>query len=141
VDLRADLVLSLEVDLGPAHDLGTLFEGPTVLIPIVGGRVWGTGGTGRILAGGGDWNTRQPGNLTRFHARYSWDDGRGSVVTIVNEGVVPADLGLTRFKTVPRFQADPAGPWGPLTWGVHVATLDTSALDRGRVTVEVYRLP
>jgi len=140
MELTATWALSLTVELGQGQPLGETLQGITTIIPITGGLVEGPGWRGRVLPGGADWNTRIHGDLTAFYARYNLQTEEGVLITVINEGIVPADLALSVVKTRTNFLVDLHSPYSHLLHGVHVGTLDAGEISQGRVKIGVYRL-
>lgn len=141
MELSAEWVMTLEVEIGPGTVLGPSLAGTTTIIPITGGRVEGPGWKGRVLPGGADWNTLLLGRYTEFSARYQFVTDDGTLVSVFNEGVTLSDLSKSVIKTRPTFLVDAESPLGHLLYGNHVATLDIGRIGQGIVEIGVFRLP
>ncbi len=112
---------SVRIELLAPVELGTIDGARRRFIPISGGRITGPRLNGVVLAGGGDWQSIQPGGLTIIEARYFLKADDGTVIGITNPGVRTASPEvidrLTRgevvdpsayyFRTSPRFDAPP----------------------------------
>ncbi|MFT4251514.1 MAG: DUF3237 domain-containing protein, partial [Caulobacter sp.] len=117
-------VFDLLVEVGPAQELGEVGGGRRRVIPITGGRLEGPGLSGRVLAGGADWQTIRPDGVTLLQARYTVRMSDGTTVGIVNTGVRRAppevvarltagedvDPRLYYFRATPVFEVGP-GPF------------------------------
>lgn len=123
--LQLSLVFSLRIEIGAPEELGIIDGGRKRFIPILGGEIMGERLKGKVLRGGGDWQTILPGGLTEVYARYSLQAEDGTIIGIENKGVRVAspevtariakgedvDPSLYYFRTNPCFQvAD--GPHG-----------------------------
>ncbi|CAN5407886.1 hypothetical protein BH09PSE4_BH09PSE4_03240 [soil metagenome] len=86
---------SARVEIDPAIEQGAIDGGQRRFVPIVGGAVAGPRLTGRVLAGGGDWQTIYPGGFTRLEARYFLQADDGAVIGVHNIGVRVANDAVT----------------------------------------------
>lgn len=116
----------LDVEVGPAQELGQFAGGRRRVIPITGGRLLGSGLSGTVLPGGADWQTLRSDGVTLLQARYTVRMEDGQVVGIVNAGVRRAspevaalltagkvvDPSRYYFRTTPVFEVGP----GSLDW-------------------------
>lgn len=115
----------LDVDVGAIEDLGVTPEGRRRLVAIRGGRVRGRL-SGRILAGGADYQLIRPDGVLELEARYVIETDDGARVYVVNTGIRHAapdvavrlnagetvDPALVYFRSSPRFMsADPGLAW------------------------------
>lgn len=96
---------------------GEVDGGRKRFIAITGGTVQGPLLEGTVLPGGGDWQTIQPGGLTRVEARYFLKAADGTVIEVTNPGVRTGspevierlargenvDPSAYYFRTTPRF--------------------------------------
>lgn len=108
---------SIKVTLAPPVEVGTIDSGRRRFIAILGGEVYGPRLNGKVLAGGGDWQTILPGGLTTIEARYFLQSEDGTVIEVTNPGVRTAsaevverlargeavDPSLYYFRTTPVF--------------------------------------
>jgi len=119
-------VFSADVLVGEPQEKGTIDGKRSRFIPITGGSVEGPRLSGKVLAGGGDWQAIHPDGLTEVLARYTLQAQDGTVIGITNPGVRVAspaiisrlsagdnvDPALYYFRTTPVFDvAD-----GPHAW-------------------------
>lgn len=116
----------LDVEVGPAQELGQFAGGRRRVIPITGGRLSGPGLSGTVLPGGADWQTLRSDGVTILQARYTVRMDDGQVVGIINTGVRRAspevaalltagqvvDPSRYYFRTTPVFEVGP----GSLDW-------------------------
>jgi hypothetical protein len=120
-----EYAFTARVTVAPPVELGAVEGGQRRFIAITGGTVSGPLLHGTIMAAGGDWQTIEPGGLTRVEARYFVKADDGAVIEITNPGVrvastevtdrlahgVPVDASEYYFRTTPRF-AVADGPHG-----------------------------
>lgn len=140
-------VFDLEVMVSAAQELGEVGGGRRRVIPIVGGRLFGPGLSGEVLAGGADWQTIRPDGVTLLQARYTIRMADGAVLGVINTGVrrAPAEVvrrltageavdpSLYYFRATPVFEVGP-GPYQWLTESVFVSVGERLP-DRVRLTV------
>lgn len=108
---------SVRVTLAPPVEVGTVDGGRRRFIAILGGEVYGPRLNGKVIPGGGDWQTILPGGLTTIEARYFLQAEDGTVIEVTNPGVRTAsaevverlakgeavDPALYYFRTTPVF--------------------------------------
>jgi hypothetical protein len=126
-----DYAFTARVTVDPPVELGVVEGGQRRFIPITGGVVDGPLLSATILPLGGDWQTIEPGGLTRVEARYFLRTADRTTIEITNPGVRTASEAITQdlargvpvapdayyFRTTPRF----AVAAGPHDWlGRHV---------------------
>lgn len=121
-----EYAFTARVTVDPPMELGVVEGGQRRFIPITGGVAEGPLLKATILPGGGDWQTIEPGGLTRVEARYFLQAEDGAVIEITNPGVRVASEEITGqlargelvdpdayyFRTTPRFAVAP----GPHDW-------------------------
>lgn len=129
-----EYVFSVEVEVAPPVEQGTIAGARRRFIAITGGRVSGPRLSGVVLPGGGDWQAIHSDGLTVIEARYFLKADDGTVIEITNPGVRAAapevidrlargedvDPGEYYFRTTPQFDV-PAGPHDWLRRKVFVA--------------------
>jgi hypothetical protein len=127
-------VFSANVLVGTPQEKGTIDGKRSRFIPITGGKVEGPRLAGRVLAGGGDWQTIHTDGLTDVFARYTLEASDGTLIGVTNPGVRVAspdiiarlsagenvDPDLYYFRTTPAFEVA-AGPHAWLRRQVFVA--------------------
>lgn len=79
-------VCRLRVDIGEVVDFGSQAQGQRRFVPITGGMVQGPYLNGRILAGGGDWQTVRSDGVVELHAQYAIELTDGTRVEINDRG-------------------------------------------------------
>jgi hypothetical protein len=128
-------VARLDVEVGPPVEVGRTDAGLRRLIPILGGRVEGSGMQGRVLPGGADFQRVRDDGVAELDARYVLQLDDGSAVYVVNRALrrappevtarllrgEPVDPALVYFRSSPRFEVA-AGPWRWLMENVFVGT-------------------
>ena len=143
-------VFSLRGELGPPVELGAIDGGLRRFIPVVGGRVYGPQLSGKVLSGGGDWQTVLPGGRTEVLARYFLQADDGTVIGVTNAGVRTATPEvidrLTRgievppdqyyFRTAPQFDVRD----GPHAWLLRYLFVARAIRKPDHVIVDFYRV-
>lgn len=141
--LRTEFVLEIHASIAPALTIGPSGDGVKRLIPITGGTFEGPRLRGEIIPGGADWQVDRPDGVTEVEARYTLKAGDGTLVSVVNRGLIvagPTATGEPRYvRTVPEFEA-PVGPHDWLNKAIFVGSLDASQVRQGRVIIRVFRV-
>lgn len=124
------------VEVGTPIDLGESGRGQRRFIPVVGGTIEGPYLSGRILAGGGDWQTIQSDGVIDLAARYPLELDDGTRIEFDNRGIrhartkasttEPAAPGAYYFQTTARLNA-PLGSYQWMTRTVFVAGAERRA--------------
>jgi hypothetical protein len=70
-----------EITLAPPQELGR-----RRIIPITGGRFHGERLSGRVLAGGADWQVLRPDGVADLDARYTIETHDGALIYVRNKG-------------------------------------------------------
>lgn len=78
--------MRLEVEIGPVVEIGAMRDGQRRIIPITGGRFTGPELNGRVLAGGGDWQTIRADGVVDLRALYAIETDDGSRIEVDNRG-------------------------------------------------------
>ena len=143
-------LLTLEVELAKPQELGEGPLGRRRIIGITGGRFSGERLSGRVLAGGADWQVIRPDGVADLDARYTLETNDGALVYVRNRGYrhgppeiikklslgESVDPGLYYMRTTPRFETgDPR--YAGLTRIVCVAT---GARRASAVELEVFEV-
>lgn len=122
---RVEFAFEARVTLSPATVLGETGIGHRQYIPITGGTVTGPKFKGIVVPGGWDYQLRTGGGCSSLTADYFWRHEDGTVIHILNEGLMcqggPAADGRTWLT--PRFEA-PKGPHEWMTRATFVAMLE-----------------
>ena len=75
-----------EITLAPPQELGDTPQGRRRIIGITGGRFFGERLSGRVLAGGADWQIIRPDGVAVLDTRYTMQTGDGALIYVRNEG-------------------------------------------------------
>lgn len=81
-----DPVCTLQVELGPIHEMGQGRGGLRRIVPIIGGSVEGPLLNGKILDVGADWQSVFSSGLAELDTRYAMQTHDGAVIEIRNYG-------------------------------------------------------
>jgi hypothetical protein len=79
-------LLRAEIALAPAQELGDGPLGRRRVIPISGGTFSGERVSGRVLAGGADWQVIRADGVAELDARYTLETGDGALIYVRNFG-------------------------------------------------------
>lgn len=121
---RLEFAFEARVTLAPAVVLGETGVGHRQYIPITGGAVAGPRFNGAVIPGGWDYQLRSGGGCNSLTADYFWRAEDGTVIHILNEGLMcPGAAQGERNWLRPRFEA-PKGPHEWLTRATFVASLE-----------------
>ena len=115
-----------EITLAAAQELGETPQGRRRIIGITGGRFSGERLSGRVLAGGADWQLIRPDDVADLDARYTLETSDGALIYVRNRGYrhgspevirklasgEAVDPSLYYMRTTPRFETgDPRYAW------------------------------
>lgn len=75
-----------EIELAPPQELGAGPLGRRRIIGITGGRFYGGRLSGRVLAGGGDWQVVRDDGVADLDARYTLETTDGALIYVRNRG-------------------------------------------------------
>jgi hypothetical protein len=121
---RVEFAFEARVTLSPATVLGETGVGHRQFIPITGGTVAGPRFKGQVIPGGWDYQLRTGGGCGTISADYFWRAEDGTVIHILNEGMMcPGGAQGERTWLHPRFEA-PKGPHDWMTRATFVASLE-----------------
>jgi hypothetical protein len=122
---KVEFAFEARVTLSPAVVLGETGVGHRQYIPITGGTVAGPKFTGTVVPGGWDYQLRTGGGCNTITADYFWRHQDGTVIHILNEGMMcqGGAAGEGRTWLTPRFEA-PKGPHEWMTRANFVAMLE-----------------
>jgi hypothetical protein len=84
--LRLQKLFEAQITLGPAQELGAAPLGRRRIIPITGGRFGGERLSGRVLAGGADWQLVRGDGVADLDARYTLETADGALIYVRNRG-------------------------------------------------------
>ena len=139
-----------EITLAPPQELGETPHGRRRIIPITGGRISGERVSGRVLAGGADWQIVRADGVAELDARYTIETADGALIYVTNRGVrhgpaevlrklaagEPVDPALYYMRTTPWFETSD----GRYAWLNRVVCVATGARRAAAVELEVYEI-
>lgn len=122
---KIEFAFEARVTLAPATVLGETGVGHRQYIPITGGTVTGPKFKGEVIPGGWDYQLRAGGGCNSITADYFWRAEDGTVIHILNAGLMCPGGSATEGRTWlrPQFEA-PKGPHEWLTRATFVASLE-----------------
>lgn len=124
--LRLEPLFAAEITLAKPQELGETPLGRRRIISITGGSFSGPRLSGRVLAGGADWQVLRADGVADLDARYTLETRDGALIYVRNRGYRhgPAavleklaageavDPGLYYMRTTPLFETgDPRYAW------------------------------
>lgn len=132
------------VTLEPTIEVGTTPLGVRRRVPITGGRFKGPDISGKVLAGGADWQLQRGDNWTVIEADYMMQADDGTLIHVRNVGLTNSRVpGVKQryLRTVPSFDA-PEGRYDWLNQAMFVGTLGVPPVDAPTpsVVIRVYRV-
>jgi hypothetical protein len=116
--LRLEPLLRAEITLAPPQELGDTPHGRRRVIAITGGSFRGEKLSGRVLAGGADWQVLRADGVAELDARYTLETSDRALIYVRNFGYrhgpadvlrrladgKPVDPALYYMRTTPRFE-------------------------------------
>jgi len=138
MNLNAEKVMSLHVELGEAREIGKTYEGLLTIIPIIGGTFEGPLLKGVVRAGGADWNTTISDTIAHVHAKYWIETDDHVVISVENEGFINLLRKEAVIRTTPRFMCDLRGRYAFLAMDTFVGELVGGS--GNSVDITIYRL-
>jgi hypothetical protein len=84
--LKLQGLFKAEIELAPPQELGAGPLGRRRIIGITGGRFYGGRLSGRVLAGGGDWQVVRDDGVADLDARYTLETTDGALIYVRNRG-------------------------------------------------------
>lgn len=140
INLDADLVMELSVNIGEPQIIGQTSKGFLQVIPITGGTFTGPDMKGIIICGGADWNTRINDRITHVFAKYTLCTDDGFYISIENEGYIDEANTQTIIKTTPKFRVDNNSKFGWLECGVFVGSLKDRGDSKPGVLITMFKM-
>lgn len=139
-----------EINLAAPQELGEAPHGRRRIIPITGGRISGERLSGRVLAGGADWQIVRTDGVAELDARYTIETTDGALIYVANRGVRHGPAEVLR-KLAAGEQVDPAfyymrtTPWfetgdARYAWLNRIVCVATGARRAAAVELEVYEI-
>lgn len=84
--IETEFLCTIQVTLEPARELGQTPAGRRRIIGITGGQFSGPKLSGRVLAGGADWQVIRADGVAYLDARYTLETSDGALVYVNNLG-------------------------------------------------------
>lgn len=148
--LRLRSLLNAEITLAPAQELGDTPQGRRRIINITGGSFRGERLSGRVLAGGADWQMIRPDGVADLDARYTLETADGALIYVRNHGYRhgPADVlqklaageevdpSLYYMRTTPLFETGDAR----YAWLNRLICVGTGARRKTSVHLEIFEI-
>lgn len=127
-------VTTIKVAVAEPIDLGEGADGWRRIVPILSGTATGAI-SGRVLAGGADFQVRRPDGVTELEARYAIESDDGTCIEVTNLAIragsaedierlmvgEPVDPERIYFRGTPRLRA-PEGAWDWVNRTIFVAS-------------------
>lgn len=82
-----EFIFAADVRVDPALDVGNVAKGARRFVPIAGGEVSGPKVKGKVLPGGGDWQTIRDDGVAELEARYTLRTDDGALIFVRNYGL------------------------------------------------------
>jgi Protein of unknown function (DUF3237) len=148
--LNLQPLFKAEIALATPQELGETPQGRRRIIAITGGRFSGARLSGRVLAGGADWQLVRADGVADLDARYTLETEDGALIYVRNRGYRhgPAEI-LTRLakgenvdpslyymRTPPRFETGDAR----YAWLNRVLCVASGARRPAAVELDVYEI-
>jgi hypothetical protein len=148
--LKLQPLFRAEITLAAPQELGETPQGRRRIIGITGGRFAGERLSGRVLAGGADWQVIRPDGVANLDARYTLETSDGALIYVRNRGYrhgSPAtmrrlaageavDPSLYYMRTTPRFETGDAR----YAWLNRIVCVATGARHTDAVELEVFEV-
>lgn len=139
-----------EITLAAPQELGETPQGRRRIIGITGGRFAGERLSGRVLAGGADWQVIRPDGVADLDARYTLETSDGALIYVRNRGYRHGSLEIIRrlaageavdpslyyMRTTPRFETGDAR----YAWLNRIVCVATGARRTDAVVLEVFEV-
>jgi 5-methylphenazine-1-carboxylate 1-monooxygenase len=84
--IETEFLCKIQVTLDPARELGQTPQGRRRIIAITGGQFTGPRLSGRVLAGGADWQLIRSDGVAYLDARYTLETSDGALIYVKNRG-------------------------------------------------------
>jgi hypothetical protein len=148
--LKLQALFKAEISLAAPQELGDTPQGRRRIIGITGGRFSGERLSGRILAGGADWQVIRADGVADLDARYTLETSDGALIYVRNRGyrhgpeeVIKrlsrgeiVDANLYYMRTTPRFETGDAR----YAWLNRIVCVATGARRPSAVELEVFEI-
>jgi hypothetical protein len=148
--LKLQPLFRAEITLAAPQELGETPRGRRRIIGITGGRFAGERLSGRVLAGGADWQVIRPDGVADLDARYTLETSDGALIYVRNRGYrhgppevirrlaagEAVDPSLYYMRTTPRFETGDAR----YAWLNRIVCVGTGARRTDAVELEVFEV-
>jgi hypothetical protein len=148
--LNLQPLFQAEITLAPPQELGDTPLGRRRIIGITGGRFSGERLSGRVLAGGADWQVIRADGVADLDARYTFETSDGALIYVRNRGYrhgppevlkklasgEPVDPSQYYMRTTPRFETGDAR----YAWLNRIVCVATGARRPAAVELEVFEV-
>jgi hypothetical protein len=148
--LNLQPLFNAEITLAAPQELGETPLGRRRIIGITGGRFSGERLSGRVLAGGADWQVIRADGVADLDARYTLETSDGALIYVRNRGYrhgppevlkklssgESVDPSLYYMRTSPRFETGDAR----YAWLNRIVCVATGARRASSVELEVYEV-
>ena len=82
-----EFIFAADVRVDPVLDVGHVAKGTRRFVPIAGGEVSGPKLNGKVLPGGGDWQTIRDDGVAELEARYTLQTDDDALIFVRNYGL------------------------------------------------------
>jgi hypothetical protein len=148
--LNLQPLFNAEITLAAPQELGDTPLGRRRIIGITGGRFSGERLSGRVLAGGADWQVIRADGVADLDARYTLETSDGALIYVRNRGYrhgppevlqklssgESVDPSLYYMRTTPRFETGDAR----YAWLNRIVCIATGARRATSVALEVFEV-
>ena len=148
--MRLQNLFRAEITLAPPQELGAAPLGVRRIIPITGGRFRGERLSGRVLAGGADWQVIRTDGVADLDARYTLETSDGALIYVRNRGYrhgprevldrlaagESIDPGLYYMRTTPLFETGDER----YAWLNRMVAVATGARRPAAIELDVYEV-
>jgi hypothetical protein len=148
--LKLQSLFQAEITLAKPQELGETPLGRRRIIGITGGRFSGERLSGRVLAGGADWQVIRSDGVAELDARYTLETGDGALIYVRNRGYrhgpkeildrmaagESVDPKLYYMRTTPCFETGDAR----YAWLNRIICVATAARRAAAVELEVFEV-
>ena len=134
---QLEFVAHVSAEIAAPIASGRSPSGRRQMIPITGGTVKGPRLSGRVLAGGADFQIIRDDGVCELEARYFVETDAGARVYVCNQGIAHAAGGSgLYFRTIPRFETSDES----LRWLMRSLFVATAAPRDGKVELDFFRV-
>jgi hypothetical protein len=148
--LRLEPLLTADITLAPAQELGESPLGRRRIINITGGTFRGERLSGKVLPGGADWQVLRADGVADLDARYTLETSDGALIYVRNHGYRhgPADVlkklslgeevdpSLYYMRTTPLFETGDQR----YAWLNRLVCVGTGARKKSSVHLEIFEV-